>query len=90
MADSIIRYLVMLNSSINFIIYCFVGTNFRQTLVGELKSYGCRCSKEVQEQKVEVRVKENFHAEEEAADINQIVETESYKRQEPFLLVSEC
>ena len=90
MADSIIRYLVMLNSSINFIIYCFVGTNFRQTLIRALKSYGCRCSKEVQEQKVEVRVKKNSHAEEEAADINQTVETESYKRQEPYLLVSTC
>ena len=31
--DSIIRYMVMLNSSINFIIYCFVGSNFRSTLV---------------------------------------------------------
>ena len=31
--DSIIRYLVLLNSSINFIIYCFVGSNFRSTLV---------------------------------------------------------
>ena len=30
--DIIIRYLVMLNSSINFIIYCFVGSNFRNTL----------------------------------------------------------
>ena len=30
--DSIIRYLVMLNSSINFIIYCFMGSNFRRTL----------------------------------------------------------
>ena len=30
--DSIIRYLVMLNSSINFIIYCFMGSNFRKNL----------------------------------------------------------
>ena len=27
-----IRYLVMLNSSVNFIIYCFVGSKFRETL----------------------------------------------------------
>ena len=31
--DSIVRYLVMLNSSINFIIYCFMGSNFRKTLM---------------------------------------------------------
>ena len=30
--DSIIRFLVMLNSSINFIIYCFMGSTFRRTL----------------------------------------------------------
>ena len=29
---NILRYLVLLNSSINFIIYCFVGSNFRTTL----------------------------------------------------------
>ena len=35
-ADSIVRYLVLLNSSINFLIYCFVGSNFRRTLVESL------------------------------------------------------
>ena len=30
--DSMVRYMVMLNSSINFIIYCFVGSSFRSTL----------------------------------------------------------
>ena len=30
--DSLVRYLLMLNSSINFLIYCFVGSNFRNTL----------------------------------------------------------
>ena len=30
--DSVIRYLVMLNSSVNFIIYCFVGSRFRNSL----------------------------------------------------------
>ena len=32
-ADIFIRYLVLLNSSANFIIYCFVGTNFRKVLL---------------------------------------------------------
>ena len=32
MMDIVVRYLVMLNSSINFIIYCFVGSKFRNTL----------------------------------------------------------
>ena len=36
-ADSIIRYLVMLNSSINFIIYCFLGSKFRQTLLSSFQ-----------------------------------------------------
>ena len=36
-ADSLIRYLVMLNSSTNFLIYCFVGSNFRRTLMETLK-----------------------------------------------------
>ena len=31
--DSLARYMVMLNSSINFIIYCFVGSSFRSTLI---------------------------------------------------------
>ena len=31
--DSLVRYMVMLNSSINFIIYCFVGSSFRSTLM---------------------------------------------------------
>ena len=30
--DCLIRYLVMINSSINFIVYCFMGSNFRRTL----------------------------------------------------------
>ena len=32
LVDSIIRYLVMLTSSVNFIIYCFVGSTFRTNL----------------------------------------------------------
>ena len=31
-ADYIIRYLMVLNSSVNFIIYCFYGSKFRQVL----------------------------------------------------------
>ena len=30
--SNVFRYLVLLNSSINFIIYCFVGSKFRTTL----------------------------------------------------------
>ena len=30
--SNVLRYLVLLNSSINFIIYCFVGSKFRITL----------------------------------------------------------
>ena len=30
--DSLIRYLVLLNSSINFLVYCFMGSNFRSAL----------------------------------------------------------
>ena len=30
--SNVLRYLVLLNSSINFIIYCFVGSKFRTTL----------------------------------------------------------
>ena len=36
-ADIIIRYLVLLNSSVNFIIYCFAGTNFREVLCDMLR-----------------------------------------------------
>ena len=35
--DHIVRYLIMLNSSINFIIYCFIGSNFRKTFLGFIK-----------------------------------------------------
>ena len=31
--DGIVRYMVMLNSSINFIVYCFFGSSFRSTLM---------------------------------------------------------
>ena len=41
-ADSVIRYLVMLNSSINFIIYCFLGSKFRETM---LSSFLVVCAK---------------------------------------------
>ena len=37
-ADIIVRYLVMLNSSTNFLVYCFFGSNFRRTLLSYLKS----------------------------------------------------
>ena len=36
-ADSIVRYLVMLNSSTNFLIYCLYGSQFRTTLVSLFK-----------------------------------------------------
>ena len=36
-ADSIVRYLVMLNSSTNFLIYCCFGSNFRRTLFSYFK-----------------------------------------------------
>ena len=38
-ADIIVRYLVMLNSSTNFLIYCFVGSNFRNTLMVSLRAF---------------------------------------------------
>ena len=41
-ADITIRYLALLNSSINFIIYCFVGSNFRNTLMMSIKSIICK------------------------------------------------
>lgn len=42
-ADHIIRYLVMLNSSVNFVIYCFVGSNFRQTLFKNFEELRVKC-----------------------------------------------
>ena len=36
-ADIITRYLVLFNSSVNFIIYCFAGTNFRKVLCEMLR-----------------------------------------------------
>ena len=42
-ADHIIRYLVMLNSSVNFIIYCFVGSNFRETLFKNFEKLVINC-----------------------------------------------
>ena len=42
--DSIIRYLVMLNSSTNFLIYCFVGSNFRRTLITTVRTMFTNCS----------------------------------------------
>ena len=38
-ADIIVRYLVMLNSSTNFLIYYFVGSNFRNTLLVSLRAF---------------------------------------------------
>ena len=35
-SDISIRYMVLLNSSVNFYIYCFAGANFRKVLVGML------------------------------------------------------
>ena len=37
-ADIIVRYLVMLNSSTNFLIYCCVGSNFRNTMLVSLRA----------------------------------------------------
>ena len=42
-ADHIIRYLVMLNSSVNFIIYCFVGSYFRETLIKNFEKLLINC-----------------------------------------------
>ena len=42
-ADHIIRYLVMLNSSVNFVIYCFVGSNFRDTLFKNFEKVTVTC-----------------------------------------------
>ena len=36
--DQFARYLVVLNSSINFIIYCLAGNQFRSVLIGTLFS----------------------------------------------------
>ncbi|XP_023335619.1 FMRFamide receptor isoform X2 [Eurytemora carolleeae] len=36
-ADVVIRYLVLVNSSINFIIYCMIGSRFRETLFKLIK-----------------------------------------------------
>ena len=97
-ADSIIRYLVMLNSSINFIIYCFVGSNFRQTLLRSLQAWLCKCKcsdQQVQVQLVQVRSKNNLHCEETQRQSHEnevllVVETHSEDDREPALLVSEC
>ena len=82
--DSIIRYLVMLNSSINFIIYCFVGPNFRQTLIRSLQPYICKPDKQVEVQLVRRGEERSVQCE----VVHKSVDIQSEK--ETFLLVSEC
>ena len=92
MADSIIRYLVLLNSSLNFIIYCFIGTNFRQTLLKSVQTCCGRDSKQVINQRLEVRIETSSNFKGEAAGVDSkdlIVEVET-KMEESFLLVSQC
>ena len=37
--DILVRYMVMLNSSTNFLIYCCVGTDFRHTFASSIKTF---------------------------------------------------
>ena len=97
-ADSIIRYLVMLNSSINFIIYCFVGSNFRQTLLRSLQAWLCKskcADQQVQVQLVQVRNKNNLQCEgtqreRHENEVRMVVKTHSEDDCAPALLVSGC
>ena len=61
-ADSIIRFLLMLNSSLNFIIYCFHGSTFRRTLFSMIQSICTSRSQSELENENSIEVVDQTHA----------------------------
>lgn len=88
------RYLVLFNSSLNFVIYCFVGSNFRQTL----KKTICFGFRQTEEQREEVLMTENNKNENTGASVTEmsLFDTEDEQTEDEaniegnILMVSRC